>query len=451
MKRGMNYIDAKIASHISECFDGVSSDLNKSIREAFLKDEKISELQRPFLKVEVIKHIIDNHPSLNINASGLKEIENIGLNLQDFKGYKKDNIHFGAFRQASKESVPVEYLASKMNTVFLHGFVDNQVLRPVSHSPLDEKFLVSLKSQCDLIRATQGEISASTVSINGKRNMSFDFQNAFMGVVISAGVITSAFKKDTYTVLDDDGVRRGTVASSSPDEIITAIKSRNSNVLESEYNEIIVRQPEIAGIYYKMDVFRMRRNGEENSFTSFHHPASLFNNYRDMQKASVSVEDKPLTLICMYNGKLNEMSVDLDKLKEYCVIDESTGRALMMPKTETPEEIDSMRSKAQAWQSLGEQNIMTSIVKLGKELTPEDLFKMGQESLLKPDRKMELLQENKDRFKSKAIIELYEKKINEELYENSFKDRLSQFSNKLRSSNDIEVERQERSRAMMCK
>lgn len=450
MKRGINYIDTKIASYIDECFDGVSSDINKSIRSTFLKDEKISELQRPFLKVEVIKHIVDNHPSLNLNASGLKEISNIGLSLADFKGYKKDNIHFGAFRQASKESVPVEYLSSKMNAIFLHGFVDNQVLRPVSHSPLHKKVLVSLKSQCDLIRATQGEISTSTASINGKRNISLDFQNAFMGLIISAGVVTSASKQDSYTVLDDDGVRRGTVDSSLPDEIITAIKSRNSNILESDYNEIIVRQPEIAGVYYKMDAFRMRREGEENSFTAFHHPASLFNNYRDMQKAAISVEDKPLTLICMYNGKLNEMSVDLDKLKEYCMIDKDTGRALMMPKTETPEEVDSMRSKAQAWQNLGEQNIMTSIVKLGKELAPEDLFKMGQESLLKPNQKMELLQENKDRFKSKTIIELYEKKINEEIYESSFKNRISQFSNKLRSSNEAEVE-QERSRTVSYK
>lgn len=450
MNRGINYIESKIASYIDECFDSVSSDFNKSIRENFLKHEKISELQRPFLKVEVIKHIIDNHPSLNINSSGLKEISNIGLSLTDFKLYQKDNIHFGAFRQLPKETVPVEYLSSKMNTVFLHGFVDNQVLRPVSHSPLHEKVLVSLKSQCDLIRATQGEISTSTVSMNGKRNISLDFQNAFMGIIISAGVVTSACKQDSYTVLDDDGVRRGAVDSSSPDEIITAIKSRKSNVLESDYNEIIVRQPEIAGIYYKMDAFRMRYKGEENSFTSFHHPASLFNNYSDMQKAAASIENKPLSLICMYNGKLNEMFIDLDNLKEYCVIDESTGRALIMPKSETAEEIESMKSKAQAWESLGEQNIMKSIVKLGKELTPNDLFEMGQESVLKPDQKMVLLQENKDRFKSKTIIELYENKINEEIYESSFKNRLSQISNKLISSNETKAE-QERSKVMSYK
>ena len=450
MKRGINYIDSKIAFYIDECFDSVSSDLNKSIRETFLKDEKIAELQRPFLKVEVIKHIVDNNPSLNINSSGLKEISNIGLSLADFKSYQKDNIHFGAFRQQPTETVPVEYLSSKMNNVFLHGFVDNQVLRPVSHSPLHEKVLVSLKSQCDLIRATQGEISTSTVSMNGKRNISLDFNNAFMGVIISAGVVTSACKQDSYTVLDDDGVRRGAVASSSPDEIITAIKSRQSNVLESNYNEVIVRQPEIAGIYYKMDVFRMRHKGEENSFTSVHNPASLFNNYNDMQKAASSIEDKTLSLICMYNGKLNEMSIDLDKLKEYCVIDKDTGRALMMPKNETAEEIESLRSKAQAWERLGEQNIMKSIVKLGKELTPNDLFEMGQESVLKPDQKMVLLQENKDRFKSKTIIELYEKKINEEIYEGSFKNRISQFSNSLRSSNKAEIE-QEKSKTMSYK
>ena len=68
------------------------------------------------------------------------------------------------------------------------------------------------------------------------------------------------------------------------------------------YNEIVISNPEIAGIYLKLDSPRKERNGIEVDFKSHFKPDQLSKIYETINSCIHQNYDKPLPMFAIING-----------------------------------------------------------------------------------------------------------------------------------------------------
>lgn len=345
----------------------------------------------------ILKEVKDTIPNAELSNEGLSFLNHYNIKEVDFDALSNDEITKQVFDQ--EYNLSIEHLTQKTDTFLIHGFSN---FRPVDNSPTIEK--LSLKNRVDIIRSYNPDLSCSTFN-NGIRHDSSDFGNAMVGVIISSGIINSASTTDDGSYVDAKGKRKSFgMAEQDQIEIETIMKSRHDIGV---YNEIVISDPEIAGVYLKLDAPRQERDGIEVDFKSHFKPDKLSKIHNTLNSCIHQNYDKPLPMLAIINGEVREMNININEINTY--LPSYNGQ-----KVDDVHDYDSVvlreyESKMELWNKMSDSDFFDKIITLGKPLTQKELSIMGRENKLNEEEQLKIVQKNQKIVKNN----LSENRINE--------------------------------------
>lgn len=140
--------------------------------------------------------------------------------------------------------------AKKHNVFFVSDIVTAEWKPSANNRALNTKEL-DFEDQLDIILGLEPTLSVSTLAPDSKNRT---FGNGAMGVLLSGGHIVGGETNDAGTVAMGLRSRYIDKRSRTVEAIDKAIGGRYGGKTEnSSYNELVVEQPEVAGIYFKLD------------------------------------------------------------------------------------------------------------------------------------------------------------------------------------------------------
>ena len=138
------------------------------------------------------------------------------------------------------------------NCFFVHAITEEEWKPSANNSTIDTK-QASFNDQVALINGLAPTLSASTVNVgSGNRTFNTTTTGAGAGVFLSGGRILAGAPGDIGTVSDGLYKRTTGGAGESKEAIKDAIVNR-AHGDQNSYNELIIAQPEIAGVYFRLD------------------------------------------------------------------------------------------------------------------------------------------------------------------------------------------------------
>ena len=147
-------------------------------------------------------------------------------------------------------------LAGKHGVFFVHDIVDAEWKPSANNRVIDTKNL-DFNNQLDILHGLDPTISISTLHKGSKQRT---FGKGSWGVFLSGGKVLGGDKSDAGTVAHGLRDREFYSKSNTTTEAIEnailrkSFSDENENAMEStNYNELIVENPEIAGVYVKWD------------------------------------------------------------------------------------------------------------------------------------------------------------------------------------------------------
>lgn len=154
-------------------------------------------------------------------------------------------------QEAEKEFARVGEVCLRYNVFIVHG-TDPNFVSPTG--PLEAQQPIGWKEKIDKLINEASSLSLSCSTINGPNKETKDDQSKFwtpIGVILREGAIGAAFSKDAGSMKAADGSRvyaQSDQASAINQRIEEAITHR-----DKYYNELLVSDAEIAGIYFIID------------------------------------------------------------------------------------------------------------------------------------------------------------------------------------------------------
>lgn len=219
--------------------------IKKMIGLEFEADKNLKgEIEQTEEKAKAAK---DEKESLASEIRNLEELlkadatrENINKKLADHYAGAEE-ISQEQFEQEGKK---VENSLIRDNVFILHTLTNYTKLRHNENSPVSKA--AQLEDDIDILVSLEPSLSTSSVSPGHVKNL---FQESFgnVGVIIGGGEIQSATNMDAGTVPSGIGRRERTKTSlEDVDKVL--------NNVEGGYNEIVVDNPKIFGIFKSVDV-----------------------------------------------------------------------------------------------------------------------------------------------------------------------------------------------------
>lgn len=157
---------------------------------------------------------------------------------------------------------------------------------------LEEKTLVD---RVRVLRWLAPTISASSFSGEAPHTGS-DYSNARFGVLLAQGEIQNAFSKEAGIVANFRGERVSGVTQTK-EEIVEAVQGR---VPGSVFNELIVAQPQLSGVYFSVD-------GDVAATSAAHHVTQLLGRLEAMATFSGpddAIQEAPLPMFIIIKGQV---------------------------------------------------------------------------------------------------------------------------------------------------
>lgn len=399
-----------ISKYLNQFFNLSRKD-NLTIVTRFINEKSELEIASPHLKYDVLKYSIEQFPELEISPEGLYLLEKRGIKKESI--YQKDQKYFlnNLISTNSTESkTPVEYTANITDCVFIHEFSDN--VKP------DDKMLADTgKCQLQMILSTNCDISTSTHLLNRGRCVEADYTRSRIGVIISGGLATTGNINDSYSYMNNEGNRITEKAGKKMIDIFKSVMKRPKN----SYNEITVKSPEIAGLYFN---FEAERKNEDSTINKFFHPYILHNMLISLEYYKMIDEiNKKLPVFAIVDGEIREFDINIEKIREFCVINNS-GLAIAFS-----EEVD---EKIEKWKIL-KQNEIFDILGIGNTITQNELYLKGKKNNLSIEDRKTLFDEVKNKIKKEEVRSFYENKFEQEINSAQsklkFKDKIFQIVN----------------------
>lgn len=157
--------------------------------------------------------------------------------LESFYGAESEKL--AEYRKEMRER-SITTVAEKQKVYVVHAL--NPYSAPGENSPLHQN--VDWKTKLKLLLAFNPTLSCSTVKSGDTRDNLW----SYMGVVLSDGVIEHALAHDSASVAEGRNKRRvsGRLYGDKVEDIERAIRERQPN----HYNELVVRNPKVAGLFY---------------------------------------------------------------------------------------------------------------------------------------------------------------------------------------------------------
>ncbi len=144
----------------------------------------------------------------------------------------------------------IKNLIAEHKVFFVHDIVDAEWKPSANNRAVDTRKL-DFNDQLDILHGLDPTISVSTLHEGSKQET---FGGGSWGVFLSGGRVLGGEQSDAATVAYGLKDRRLCSSESAKTESIEKAISRNGKSMEaSSYNELIIENPEIAGVYVKWD------------------------------------------------------------------------------------------------------------------------------------------------------------------------------------------------------
>lgn len=213
-----------------------------------LEFESDKELQKSIQETEtVIKSTSEEKEALKDEIDSLENLLESDSSLENIKNQLSE--HYAKTEQISKERFEqqqksVENSIIRNDVFILHTLTTHKTLRHNVNSPVSNK--ASLEDDLDIMFSLEPSLSTSSVG-QGKRKELFQENFGNLGIVIGGGEIHSANLCDVGTVPSGIGERgRDKTSLGEIDKVL--------NDKEGGYNEIVIDNPKIFGMFKSVDV-----------------------------------------------------------------------------------------------------------------------------------------------------------------------------------------------------
>lgn len=406
------YIDtqSKVNSRIKELFENVSSNEsfvtnvinNKPDTKNEFETSPISNgtiltvLKNPsfltegsdYVDLYLIKNIskeIGNNAKLSNYANNLLRKYDLTLDtLKDIPDHDLRN---------KQENLSVNNITTKTDSFVIHTIATGFSIS--DNSPLKDG--VSRKERVEILRSFNPELCCSTIQ-RGVPQTSNDFGLSDVGVIIGSGLITHASSSDNGSRVDRDGNRNVIKIGDLQDEVESVIKNRKN---DDSYNEILVNNPKIAGLYISFDK-EQTFNEDKVNYTnlSSNSPEKFIDKIRTVQELA-NDNKNPLPVFAIINGQVRDVNFNIENLEKYTLKNDPEGL---------------LRSE---WKNMSDDDFFGKAMTLGHEYGPNDLSNYSRRNELSNERKIELVEKNENLLKDEISInklnELYGVKKDKEL------------------------------------
>lgn len=368
-----------------------------------------------FVDLHIIKEAykaFDNNVMLTEKAHELLNAHNIKI--EQLNAFDTDDLF--EHLDANKRNISIGHVTQKTNTVILHAMPYS---RPEANSPLAGN--INFAQQVEILRSVNPEICCSSFN-KDQKHRGDDFGYAIFGAIISSGDIIHAGGGDCGSQVNDEGKRvlgKYGQMENTQEHIEEIVKNRST----SSMNEIIVKNPDIAGVYLNLDsLTKGQENSPDKSIASAISPLSLLHKFKELNQMSKH-SDKPLPMFIIFNGEVREAKMVKSFMQNYLPYgkDVPAGVNILNLDLDSKEMKDVNRdyeNKLSAWKELGDTRILNSAFELSEPLTQNDLLHMGVNNRLKTSDKIELIEKNAhvmkgniSEFKLDSLREIEKKEI----------------------------------------
>lgn len=303
----------------------------------------------------------------------------------------------------NQQNLSVSYLTRKTNTFMLHSL---PFFKPEGNSPLKGDYTV--KDKVEILRSTNPELSCSTFK-SGVPHLGRDFGGSDIGVIIASGTVKMASLTDMGTVTNTAGDRVSFGSQDLSQENIE--KVFNNRVNGDGYNEVIVKNPSIAGIYINLDDLSYGK--KEMVLAKEFDPEHLFQ-IAEHLKNMANDDHKPLPIFTIFNGEIRESTLNITALRQFLPEELKDDVKKYNNDNYRVKFSQEDMNKRKEWKSLTNDEFVAIAYHRGDVLTHEDIHHKGQENELTNLRKLEILDKHQNLFKG----DLGNKKINDRRLDN---------------------------------
>lgn len=288
----------------------------------------------------------------------------------------------------SQENLSVSYLTQKTNTFMIHALPS---FKPEENSPLSG--INSPQQKIEILRSVNPEISCSTFK-SGIPHLGKDFGGTGIGVIISSGMVKMASSSDMGSRVDANGERssigHSAVSQSEVEEVF------NNRVSGEGYNEVIVQNPVIAGVYINLD--NQEYDDQKRIFAQKLNPEHLFQIAKHL-KTMASDDFKSLPIYTIYKGEIRESQLNITALNSF-LPEALKGDVAKYNDDNYRENLTSEDiMKRKEWKSLTNDEFVAIAYHRGDSLNQKDLHHKGQEHELTNLRKLEILDKHQHSLK----------------------------------------------------
>lgn len=288
----------------------------------------------------------------------------------------------------SQQNLSVSYLTQKTNTFMIHALPS---FKPEENSPLNG--INSPQQKIEILRSVNPEISCSTFK-TGIPHLGKDFGCTSIGVIISSGMVKMASSSDMGSRVDANGERssigHSAVSQSEVEEVF------NNRVSGEGYNEVIVQNPVIAGVYINLD--NQEYDDQKRTFAQKLNPEHLFQIAKHL-KTMASDDFKSLPIYTIYKGEIRESQLNITALNSF-LPEALKGDVAKYNDDNYRENLTSEDiMKRKEWKSLTNDEFVAIAYHRGDSLNQKDLHNKGQEHELTNLRKLEILDKHQHSLK----------------------------------------------------
>lgn len=289
----------------------------------------------------------------------------------------------------SQQNLSVHYLTKKTNTFMIHAL---PAFKPEANSPLSGAN--SRKDKIEILRSVNPEISCSTFK-SGTSHLGQDFGETSIGVIISSGVVKMASSRDMGSIVDINGERHAVGKHDISQSNIESIF--NNRLSGNRYNEIVVKNPVLAGVYINLD----NQTNEDKDYTfaereTPEHLIKVMENLKNMARDDF----KNLPIFTIYKGEIRESSLNIKALSNFLPDDLKNDVTKCIDDNYCEQFTDEDIMKRNEWKTLTNDEFVAIAYERGDILKHEDLHYKGQSNELTSLRKLEILDKHQHTLKN---------------------------------------------------
>lgn len=290
--------------------------------------------------------------------------------------------------------------SQKHGRIFFHGM---PYYAPTGNTYFRSKELVDKVTN---MRALGGDVSASTF-INETPHNGRDFGGAWKGVILTDGEIVHASASDSGTVMQPDGRRLVIGEDYDNSRTTRTILQRQAN---DPYNEIVVRDPVVGGVYIKLDPDGETLEEQSRNNRPWDSINRITQVIQELQHAARHSGGPSLPVYAILNGQVRDVhDVSVHHLNQY---------SLSAKGFEELKEFGSVSSREDQiildkWNEFVAGKSATDVFKetllLGPALEFDDLYKRGRQTELSDIQKVQALTKISHAWDDKFLPHLKQK------------------------------------------